>query len=62
MKKLLLFLLLICGFFAKAQQEIDEGVIVFKQTMSSDNEQMNAQFAMIGDLVTTTYFKLDKLE
>ena len=60
MRKLVLFLFVIVSPIARAQQEIDEGVIIFKQTMSSDNEQMNAQFAMIGELVTTTYFKVDK--
>ena len=60
MKKLVLLLLVTISFVCHAQQEIDEGVVVFKQTMSSDNEQMNAQFAMIGELVTTTYFKVDK--
>jgi hypothetical protein len=43
-----------------AQEVITEGVVTSKQTMSSDNEQMNQQLAMIGDMVTTTYFKDDK--
>lgn len=43
-----------------AQKQIDEGVVISKQTMSSDNEQMNAQLAMLGDMITTTYFKNDK--
>jgi hypothetical protein len=43
-----------------AQAEIAEGVITFKQTMSSDNDNMNTQFAMMGELLTTTYFKNDK--
>jgi|AVFP01.1.fsa_nt_gi outer membrane lipoprotein-sorting protein len=43
-----------------AQRELSEGVITFSQTMSSTNEQMNAQLSMLGDLTTTTYFKKDK--
>lgn len=43
-----------------AQTQIDEGVIISKQTMSSDNAQMNAQLAMLGEMTSTTYFKNDK--
>jgi len=57
----MLFVWLICASFSLgAQQEIKEGVITFKQTMSSDNEQMNAQLQMVGDMMTTTYFRENK--
>ena len=55
-----LLVLLSWSIIATAQEEMSEGVITFKQTMSSDNDQMNSQFMMMGDLVTTTYFKKDK--
>jgi len=43
-----------------AQKEIKEGVMTNKVTMSSDNEQANASFAMIGDISATTHFKGNK--
>lgn len=43
-----------------SQEKITEGVITTSQKLSSDNEQMNAQLAMVGDMTTTTYFKNDK--
>lgn len=60
MKKILVLLIWVCSLSIYAQKQIDEGVIVAKQTMTSDNPQMNAQLAMLGDMVTTTYFKNDK--
>lgn len=60
MKKILFIAICIFSVSMYAQQQIDEGVIISKQTMSSDNEQMNAQLAMLGDMITTTYFKDDK--
>lgn len=60
MKKILVILLCVFSVSIYAQKEIDEGVIIAKQTMTSDNEQMSAQLAMLGDMVTTTYFKNDK--
>ncbi|WP_299397274.1 DUF4412 domain-containing protein [uncultured Gelidibacter sp.] len=60
MKKLLFILTLSLSVTMFAQEKITEGVVVSKQTMSSDNEQMNAQLAMLGEMVTTTYFKNDK--
>lgn len=60
MKKLLLILTFTLSVTIFAQEQITEGVVVSKQTMSSDNEQMNAQLAMLGDMITTTYFKDDK--
>ena len=61
MKKLVLLVVLaVFSLSTFAQDKISEGVITMKQTMSSDNEQMNAQLAMIGDMTTTTYFKKGK--
>lgn len=60
MRKILFIVAVTLSVTMFAQQQIDEGVIISKQTMSSDNEQMNAQLAMLGDMITTTYFKNDK--
>jgi len=43
-----------------AQKEVKEGVMTMKMTMSSDNEQVNASLAMVGDMSMTTYFKGNK--
>jgi len=60
MKKLIFLLVLALNFTVFAQEKITEGVILSKQTMSSDNDQLNAQLAMIGDINTTTFFKENK--
>ncbi|MBA6153784.1 DUF4412 domain-containing protein [Gelidibacter maritimus] len=60
MRKILFIVAVTLSATMFAQKQIDEGVIISKQTMSSDNEQMNAQLAMLGDMTTTTYFKNDK--
>jgi len=60
MKKIILVLLVMLNLSVFAQTELKEGVISTKVTMSSDNEQMKASFAMLGDLSTTTYFKGNK--
>lgn len=60
MRKILFLVMCSLSVTLFAQTKLDEGVIVSKQTMSSDNEQMNAQLAMLGDITTTTYFKNDK--
>lgn len=60
MKKLSLILFLAFGLTTLAQEKITEGKITLKQTMSSDNEQVAAQLAMVGDITTTTYFKGNK--
>lgn len=60
MRKILFIVAVTLSATMFAQKQIDEGVIISKQTMSSDNEQMNAQLAMLGDMITTTYFKNDK--
>jgi hypothetical protein len=60
MKKAILLVALVIGFLGYSQGDIKEGVITTTQKMSSDNEQMNAQISMMGDMITTTYFKGDK--
>jgi len=60
MKRIFIFLLLASSFATFAQDAMTEGVVKSKQTMSSDNEQMNGQLAMIGEILTTTYFKENK--
>jgi hypothetical protein len=61
MKKLILLALaLMLSVLATAQEKINEGVLVSKQTMSSENEQMNAQMQAMGDASSITYFKGDK--
>ena len=60
MKKILFFVCLVCSLVTFSQEMITEGIVISKQTMSSDNEQINAQLAMMGDMVTTTYFKGNK--
>jgi hypothetical protein len=59
-KTLLVLVLLSLGLTAVAQEKITEGIILSKQTMSSDNDQANLQLAQMGDIITTTYFKNDK--
>ena len=60
MKKAILLVALVIGFLGYSQEDIKEGVITTTQKMSSDNEQVNAQISMMGDMVTTTYFKGEK--
>ena len=57
MKKFLTLVLLVCSATFFAQEPLEEGVIITKQTMSSPNPEVNAQLAMMGDMTTTTYFK-----
>ena len=59
-KKLILLLVAIVSINAFAQKEVKEGVMTMKMTMSTDNEQAKAAFAMIGDIAVTTYFKGQK--
>lgn len=57
MKKLFTILFVILGLNAFAQEAMTEGIIKTKTTMSSPNAEVNAQFAMIGDILSVTYFK-----
>jgi len=60
MKKIILLFLVSVSINAFAQKEVKEGVMTMKMTMSTDNEQAKAAFAMIGDIAVTTYFKGQK--
>ncbi|WP_250432891.1 DUF4412 domain-containing protein [Hanstruepera flava] len=60
MKKLIFVLVLALNVTVFAQEKLTEGVVTSKQTMSSDNEQVQAQLAMVGEIVSTTYFKGNK--
>ena len=60
MKRIILLLLVTMGMGVFAQKEISEGVVTMKTTMSSDNEQVNASFAMMGDMSVMAYFKGNK--
>lgn len=43
-----------------AQEEVKEGILIAKQTMSSDNAQMNASLQQMGETNAKTYFKGSK--
>ena len=61
MKKTIILLVTLCiSFSTFSQKDIKEGMLVITQKMSSDNEQMNAQISMMGEMITKTYFKNDK--
>lgn len=60
MKKVIVLLALVFSITVSAQDKFSEGVVKFKQTMTSENEQVKAQLAMIGDMNSTTYFKGSK--
>lgn len=60
MKKLILLTVALLSTLGIAQEKITEGVIMTKQTMSSPDAEMNMQLAMVGEMVSTTYFKGDK--
>ncbi len=60
MKKIILAVALVCSAIGFSQDKISEGVITTKQSMTSSDEQMNMQLAMMGEMVTTTYFKGNK--
>ena len=42
------------------QETMSEGIITTKVTMSSEDANVNASFAVLGDLTSTTSFKNDK--
>ena len=54
------FVAIVTSLFGFSQNNLSEGIVVISQTMSSDNEQMNAQLSMMGEMTTTTYFKDNK--
>lgn len=57
MKKLVSILFIALGVSVFAQETLTEGVANLKTTLSSSDSQVNAQFAMIGDINSVTYFK-----
>ncbi len=59
-KVLLLSLTLLLSIMVNSQEKIEEGIMTAKQTMFSDNEQMNAQFKSMAASNSKTYFKGDK--
>jgi len=60
MKKIILVLLVTFSMSVFAQTALKEGFISIKMTMASDNEQLKASLAMMGDINMTTYFKGQK--
>ena len=60
MKKVFALLALSFTTMVSAQEKITEGVIISKQKMTTDNEELKAQLEMMGDMQTTTYFKNNK--
>lgn len=60
MKKILVLLLTILGLSTFAQEKITEGVITMNQTIHSDNEEIQAQLATIGEMTSTTFFRKGK--
>ncbi|MFV0572772.1 MAG: hypothetical protein ACK5M1_10130 [Xanthomarina gelatinilytica] len=60
MKKLIFIVLVAITSVGFSQETIKEGVVLSKQTMSTDNAELQSQLAMVGDIVTTTYFKGNK--
>jgi hypothetical protein len=57
MKKILVLVALAFSVMVSAQGKLTEGKITSKQTMSTDNEQVQAQLAMMGNMETVTFFK-----
>ena len=60
MKKGLLFLFAVLSISLSAQAELNEGILISNQTMTSDNETVNQQLQAMGGTTSTTYFKGDK--
>jgi len=61
MKKIVLFTFaLVLSSVAIAQDQIKEGILIAKQSLASDNAQMNAQLQTMGGEESVTYFKGDK--
>lgn len=59
MKKVIVLLVLAFSLSVSAQK-LTEGVVSFKQTMTSENEQVKTQLAAIGEMNSVTYFKGSK--
>ncbi|WP_420574533.1 DUF4412 domain-containing protein [Kordia sp.] len=57
MKKIALLVALAFSTMIFAQEKLKEGKITMKQTMSTDNEQVQAQFDIMGQMESVTFFK-----
>jgi len=60
MKKIIVLAALVISAFGFSQETVKEGVITTTQTLSSPDENVNMQVAMLGQMITTTWFKNDK--
>ncbi|MEH6538218.1 MAG: hypothetical protein V7719_17610 [Psychroserpens sp.] len=60
MKKFLFLFLATFSLTLVAQDKLIEGIVIAKQTITSENAQVQAQLEMMGDMETTTYFKGQK--
>lgn len=60
MKKILVLILASFSLATIAQEKLTEGILIGKQSMSSDNEEMNSQLKLMGDSPSTIYFKGNK--
>jgi outer membrane lipoprotein-sorting protein len=60
MKKIICILLVAFSMTAVAQETLNEGVIKSKMVMSSSNPDVQMQLDMVGEMLSTTYFKDDK--
>lgn len=60
MKKIIILVALAISTIGFTQETVSEGVITTTQTISSPDEQVNMQLAMMGQMITTTWFKNDK--
>jgi len=60
MKKIISILLVAFSLTAAAQETLKEGVITSKMVMSSTNPDVQSQLDMVGEIISTTYFKDDK--
>ena len=54
---IMLAMLFIFSITAMAQEKITEGIVTSKMTYTTDDEAMKMQLAMVGDIVSTIYFK-----
>lgn len=60
MKKFILLFVLAISFTVYAQEEIKEGTLKMKVTMSSENPQINSSLAVMGDITASSSFKGEK--
>ena len=57
MKKLFFLVLATFSLSLVAQDKITEGIIISKQTMTSESAEVKAQLEQMGDITSKTYFK-----